>query len=257
MPTRVRQWAPKPRNPRIKTLQLLKLSPYAVLLFLPQPSILQIIAFNHHCQRALKRIHPRVDTDSLKIRTSDYRRCLLRKALRRTRKNRGHRRHLIPTVIEPLHLTDYPSQPMIPETRLEPLRADGGLVLRSEATVWMAVGARESEPIHDVMMTVTGDQDVKTSIADPSVDQPLVVMMTARGTVTEMLGNENERRIEIAESLIVSLLAGTATESGMSQAPDFLLVLLGILLGMIAFHFLVTHQAENVSAIQGTKRCAL
>jgi hypothetical protein len=235
----------------------LKHSQYAVLLLLPQQSILQIVAFNHHCQRALKRTHPRVDTDYLKIRTSDYQRCLLREALQRTRMTHGHRRHLIPIVIETLHLTDLSSQPMIPEMQLEPLRADGGLVLQSEAIVWKVAGARESEPIHDVKTTVTGDQDVKTSIAGPSVGQRRVVMMTARGTVTEMLGseNENERRIEVAESLIVSPLAGTATESGMSQAPDFLLVLLGILLGMIAFHFLVTHQAENAPVIQGTKRC--
>lgn len=192
-------------------------------------------------------------TDYLRIRTSDYRRCLLQKSLRRTRKNRGHRRHFIPTVTELLCRTDFPSQPTIPETRLEPLRADGGLVLRSETTVWMVAGAREAEPIHDVMTTVTGDQDVKISIVGLSVGQPLLVMRTARGIVTETLGNEteNERGIEVAESLIVSPLAGIATESEMPQAPDFLLVLLG----MIVCNFLVTHQAENAPVTQGTKRC--
>ena len=255
-PTRLRQRAPKPHSPRIKTLRLLKHSPYGLPLF-PQSNILRTIVFNHHCQRALKTIHPRVDTGYLKIRTSDYQRCLLREALWRTRKNRGHKRHLIPTAIETLHLTDLPTQPTIPETRVEPLRADGGLVLRNKTIVWMAAGARESEPIHDVMTTVTGDQGVKTSIAGPSVGQLLAVMMTARGTVTEMLGNGNGRRTEVAETLIVSPLAGTATENEMSQAPDFLLVLLGILLGMIVFHFLVTRQAENAPVIQGTTRCVL
>ena len=149
------------------------------------------------------------------------------------------------------------------ETRLEPLRADGGLVLRSEAIVWMVAGAREEEPIHDVTMTVIGDQGVRISIVGLSVGQPLLVMMTVRGTVIETLGNEteNERGIEVAETLIVSPLAGIATESEMPQAPDFLLVLLGILLGillgMIVCNLLVTHQAENALVIQGTKRCVL
>lgn len=144
MLTRVRQRAQRPHTLRIKTLQLLKLSPYAVLPLLPQSSLLQIIAFNHHCQRALKRTHLRVDTDYLRIRTFDYRRCLLRKSLRRTRKIRGHKRHLIPIVIELLYRIDFPSQPTIPETRLEPLRAGGGLALQSEATVWMVAGAKEA-----------------------------------------------------------------------------------------------------------------
>lgn len=82
--------------------------------------------------------------------------------------------------------------------------------------------------------------------------------MTARGTVTGISGNENgsERRIEVAESLTVSPLAGIANESGKSQALDFPLALLGILLGMVVCSPLGTHQAENAPAIQGTKRCA-
>jgi len=194
-----------------------------------------------------------VDTDYLRIRTFDYRRCLLRKSLRRTRKIRGHRRHPIPIVIEPLYRTDFPSQSMIPETRLEPLRTDGGLVLRSEVTVWMVAGAKGAEPIHDVMTTVTGDQDVKISIVGLNVGQPPPVTMSARGTVTETLGSENERRIEAAESLIASPLAGIATESEMPQAPDFLLVLLG----MIACNLLVTRQEESAPVTQETKRCVL
>jgi hypothetical protein len=124
----------------------------------------------------------------------------------------------------------------------------------------MVAGAREVGPIYDVLRTtVIGDQDVKTSIAGLSVGQPVLVMMTARGTVTEMLGNENEngRRIEVAESLTVSLLAGIANESGMSWAADFLLALLGILLGMIACRILGAHQAENAPVTQETKKCVL
>ena len=259
MLTRVRQQAQRPHTLRIKTLQLLKLSPYAVRPLQPQSSLLQIIAFSHHCQRAPKRIHLRVDTDCLRIRTFDYRRCLLRKSLRRTRKIRDHRRHLIPIVIELLYRTDFPSQSTIPETRVEPLRTDGGLALRSEVTVWMVAGARVAEPIHDVMTTVTGDQGVRISIAGLSVGQPPPVMMNARGTVTGTLGNVNvnERRIEPAESLIVSPLAGIATENEMLQAPDFLLVLLGILLGMIACNSLVTRQEENAPVTQETKKCAV
>lgn len=146
-------------------LQLLKPSPYAVLLLLLQSSPLQIIAFNHHYQRALKRIHPHVDTDYLRIRTSDYRRCLLRRAqsLRRTRS-------LIPIVIELLHLTDLSSPQMTPGTRLELLRADGDPVLQRVAIVWMVAAAREADPTRDVLRTtVTGDQGVKISIAGPSV----------------------------------------------------------------------------------------
>jgi len=224
----------------------------------PQLKVLQVIAFNHHCQQALKRIHPRVDTDYQRTRISDYRprQCPLQKVqvLLRSHKNCGRRHHLISIVIV------LPSRRSNPETQLEVLRTGGGLVLRSEAIAWMVAGAREAHPIHDaVRMTVIGDQDVKICIAGPNVDRLLAVTMTARGTAKETLGNEIEieRRIEVAESPTVRPLAGIANESGMLEEADSLLDQLGILLEMIVCHPLGTLQVENVPVTRGMKRCVL
>lgn len=264
-PTKVRRQVQNPPNLRIKTLQQLKLSPHAVQL-LPQLRLPQIIAFNHRCQPALKRIHPRVDTDCPKTRTSGYWQCLLRKAqaLSRSCKTRGPKRHRTPIVIELLHLIDLPSQRMTPETRLESLRADGGLVLQNEAIAWRVEGVRQAVPIRDaVRTTVIGDQDVKNSIVGPNVGRPLPVMTTARGTargtVKEMLGNENEneRRIEAAGSPTVNPLAGIANESGMLQEADCLLDLVGISLEMNGCNLLGAHRAENAPVTQGRKKCVL
>jgi hypothetical protein len=152
---------------------------------------------------------------------------------------------------------------MSPETRLEGLKADGGLVLRSEAIAWTAAGARQADPIHDVVrMTVIEDQHVRISTAGPNVGRPPVTT-TARGTAKEMSGNENEnerereRRIEVAESPTVSPLAGIANGSGILEEADCLLALLGRLLGMTACSFLGTHQAGNAPVTQGRKKCVL
>lgn len=155
---------------------------------------------------------------------------------------------------------------MTPETRLEVLRADGGLVLQDGAIAWRVEGLREAVPICDaVRMTVIGDQHVKISTVGPNVGQPLPVMMTARGTArgtaNEMLGNgngnENERRTEVAGSPTVSPLAEIANESGMLQEAECLLDLGGISLEMNVCHLLGAHQAENAPVIQGRKMCVL
>lgn len=223
----------------------------------PQLKLLQVIDFNHY-QLALKRIHPRGDTDYQRTRIFDYqpRQCPLRKvqALLHSRKNCGCRRHPISIVIV------LPSQRSSPETQLGALRIGGGHVLRSEAIAWMVVGAKEAHPTHDaVRMTVIGDQDVKICIAGPSVDRLPPVTMTARGTAKETLGIEIEieRRIEVAESPTVRPLAGIANESGMLEEADSLLDQLGILLEMIVCSPLGTLQVENVPVTQGMKRCVL
>lgn len=116
----------------------------------------------------------------------------------------------------------------------------------------MVVGAREADLIHDaVKMTAIGDQHAKISTAGPNVGWPLPVMMTGRGTEKETSGNENEneKRIEVAESPTVSPLAGIAIESGMLGEADSLLDQLGMLLEMIVCRLPGALQAENVPVI--------
>lgn len=97
MPTKVHQQGQKLHSLGIKTLQRLRLSLCAVMHPQLPLKLLQIIAFNHHYQLALKRTHPHADIDYQKTRISDYRprQCSLQKVqvLLRSRKNCGRKRH--------------------------------------------------------------------------------------------------------------------------------------------------------------------
>lgn len=89
------------------------------------------------------------------------------------------------------------------------------------------------------------------------VDRLLPVTTTVKETAKETLGNENEneRRIEVAETPTVRPLAGIVNESGMLQEADFLLGQLGILFEMIVCSPLGVLQVENAPVTQGMMRC--